>query len=374
MKLTKEDFGVTPDGAIVDLFTLTNDQGMEVRITNYGGVVTAIKVPDRNGRFDDVVLGHDNLEGYLHRSKYFGALIGRYANRIEGGRFSLDGVAYSLTQNNGLNHLHGGFKGFDKVVWTANEVSTSDELRLQLSYISRDGEEGYPGNLQAKVTYLLNEQNELRLEYVATTDEATILNLTNHSYFNLAGTGTILNHELMIEADAFTPVREGLTPTGEIRSVINTPMDFSVSTPIGACINDNDEQVKFAGGYDHNFILRTVPSSLRRDGSLSQDDLLSREDLLNREGSLNRAARLYDAGTGRVLEVFTTQPGLQFYSGNFLDGSIVGKSGRRLVKHSGCCLETQHFPDSPNHPNFPSTALEPGHEYQQTTVFKFSVN
>ena len=355
MKLIKEHFGVTPDGVTVDLFTLTNNQGMEVKITSYGGIITTVNVPDRNGTFGDVVLGHDNLEEYLHRSRYFGALIGRYGNRIADATFSLDGATHLLSQNNGPNHLHGGFKGFDKVVWTANDVSTSDEHALELNYLSRDGEEGYPGNLQAKVTYLLNDLNELRLEYVATTDEATVLNLTNHSYFNLAGAGTILDHELMIEADAFTPVREGLIPTGEMRSVRNTPMDFTVSRRIGARIEENDEQLKFAGGYDHNYVLRTAPGSLN-------------------SGSLRRAVRLYDGGTGRILEVFTTQPGLQFYSGNFLDGSFIGKGGRRLVKHSGCCLESQHFPDSPKHPHFPSTVLRPGEEYQQTTVFKFSVD
>ena len=349
VKLTKEHFGVTPDDVSIDLFTLTNDQGMEVKITNYGGIISSIKVPDQNGTLDDVVLGHDNLEGYLHRSQYFGGLIGRYANRIAGGRFSLEGSTYSLSRNDGENHLHGGFNGFDRVVWTANDVSTRDEIALQLGYTSRDGEEGYPGNLEAQVTYLLNSQNELRLEYVATTDTATIVNLTNHSYFNLAGAGTILDHELMIDADSFTPVQKSLIPTGEIWRVTNTSLDFTRSTKIGARIADNDEQLMFGGGYDHNFVLRPARSLLRR------------------------AAMLYDAGTGRLLEVWTNEPGLQFYSGNFLDGSIVGKGGRRLIKYSGCCLESQHFPDSPNHPNFPSTVLKPGQEYRQTTVFKFSV-
>lgn len=367
MKLTKEHFGVTPDGVTVDLFTMTNSQGIEVKITNYGGIITTIRVPDRDGTFDDVVLRHDNLEGYLHRSRYFGALIGRYGNRIAEARFTLDGATHLLGQNNGQNHLHGGFKGFDKVVWTANDVSTSDEHALELNYLSKDGEEGYPGNLQVTVTYLLNHRNEVRLEYVATTDEATVLNLTNHSYFNLAGAGTILDHELLIDADAFTPVREGLIPTGEIRNVRNTPMDFTVSTPIGARIAENDEQLKFAGGYDHNFVLRTAPGSLRKDDSLTQGGSLRQDD------SLRRAARLYDGGTGRILEVFTTQPGLQFYSGNFLDGSFIGKGGRQLVKYSGCCLESQHFPDSPNHPQFPSTVLRPDQEYRETTVFKFFV-
>lgn len=379
MKLTKEEFGATPDGVTVDLFTMTNNQEMEVKITNYGGIITTIKVPDRNGTFGDVVLGHDNLEGYLHRSRYFGALIGRHANRIADATFSLDHSTYLLSRNNGQNHLHGGFKGFDKVVWTANDVSTCDEHALELNYLSRDSEEGYPGNLQVRVTYLLNHRNELRLEYVATTDEATVLNLTNHSYFNLAGAGTILDHELLIDADAFTPVREGLIPTGEIRNVRNTPMDFTVSTPIGARIAENDEQLKFAGGYDHNFVLRTAPGSLRQAGSLRhagslrQSGSLRHAGSLRQDDSLRRAARLYDGGTGRILEVFTTQPSLQFYSGNFLDGSFIGKGGRQLVKYSGCCLESQHFPDSPNHPQFPSTVLRPDQEYRETTVFKFSI-
>ncbi len=334
-----------PDGAKVQLFTMSNDQGMTVRIISYGGIITQLHVPDRNGEMADVVLGHETLEGYLNRSRYFGALIGRYANRIARGRFDLDGVEYQLAINNGHNHLHGGFRGFDKVVWQASEVADG----LQLTYYSEDGEENYPGKLEAKVTYSLAETNELRIEYRAHTDRETIVNLTNHSYFNLAGSGTILGHELTIEADAFTPVDETLIPTGEIRAVAGTPMDFTSARPIGSRINDCFDQLQMAGGgYDHNFVLRTA------------------------SGTLRHIATVREPVSGRVLQIATTEPGLQFYSGNFLDGSIVGKSGIAYRKHSGFCLETQHFPDSPNHPNFPSTTLKAGEEYRHTTIFKFS--
>lgn len=349
MTITSQHFGVTPEGEEVQLFSLTNDQGMEVRITNYGGIITAIYVPDRNGKLDDVVLGHETLEGYLNRSRYFGALIGRYANRIACGRFCLHGISYSLAKNNGDNHLHGGLKGFDKVVWSAREIQDSGVAGLELTYLSKDGEEGYPGNLETRVTYVLTNGNELRIEYFATTDQNTIINLTNHSYFNLAGGGTVLDHQLAINADNFTPVNKVLIPTGEIRSVKDTPLDFTCRTAIGARINNHDEQLCFAGGYDHNFVLRTETETFRK------------------------AATVYEPMTGRVMEVSTTQPGMQFYSGNFLDGSIAGKSGRVYIKHSGCCFETQHFPDSPNQPSFPSTLLKPGEEYKHTTVFKFSV-
>ena len=344
MKITSEQFGITPDGQQVHLFSLKNNQGMEVKITNYGGIITHINVPDRNGHIGDVVLGHNDLEGYLHRSRYFGALIGRYANRIAKGKFTLNGVEYSLAINNGANHLHGGLKGFDKVVWQSNETSEA----LELSYVSADGEEGYPGTVKATVIYSLNEANELRVEYEAVTDQDTIINLTNHSYFNLAGSGTILDHELTIDADAFTPVDKGLIPTGEIRAVANTALDFTSPQAIGARIKDDYEQLQFAGGYDHNFVLRSGASGLRR------------------------AARVHDPATGRVLEVSTTQPGMQFYSGNFLDGSLVGKGGRAYQKNCAFCLETQHFPDSPNHPSFPTTLLKPGEDFSQTTVFKFA--
>jgi aldose 1-epimerase len=345
MKITSEPYGVTPAGDQVLIFSLSNNHRMEVKITNYGGIIAALNVPDRDGRLDDVVLGHDSLEGYLKRSRYFGALIGRHANRIARGRFNLNGADYHLATNNGPNHLHGGLIGFDKVVWTAEEIGDA----LQLTYVSKDGEEGYPGTVRTKVNYSVTEANELRIEYFATTDRDTIINLTNHSYFNLAGRGNVLDHELTINADAFTPVDKLLIPTGEIRSVKDTSMDFTAATAIGARIDHDDEQLRNSGGYDHNFVLR-------QSG-----------------GTLGSAATLYERETGRMLEVFTTQPGMQFYSGNFLDGSIVGKQGRVYLKHSGCCLETQHFPDSPNHPNFPSTLLRPGEQYHHTTVFKYSV-
>lgn len=348
MTITRNHFGLTPDGDEVFLFTLANDRGMEVKVINYGGIITALRVPDGRGQIGDVVLGHDTLEGYLNRSRYFGALIGRYANRIAGGSFTLNGSAFSLGQNNGSNHLHGGFKGFDKVVWNAHDFHDPAGPGVKLEYLSKDGEESYPGNLQVEVTYRLTKDNELRLEYFARTDRDTIVNLTNHSYFNLAGSGTVLDHELQIHANAFNPVQQGLIPTGESRNVAGTPMDFTRPTSIGARITEQDPQLLLAGGYDHNFVLR------------------------GGEELIMKAARVYEPTTGRVLEVFTTQPGLQFYSGNFLDGSLVGKMKRAYVKHSGLCLETQHFPDSPNQPAFPSTVLRPGERYQQTTVWRFS--
>jgi len=349
MKLSKEQFGKTADGALVKLLTLSNGRGMEVKITNYGGIVTSIKVPDRIGRVSDVVLGHDTLEGYLRRSRYFGAIIGRHANRIAGGRFALNGAVHSLAQNNGENHLHGGIRGFDKVVWEAKVINGGDGVGLELEYLSKDGEEGYPGNLRARVVYVLTEKNELHIKYFSATDKDTVVNLTNHSYFNLAGDGTVLGHELLLNADQFTPVGKGLIPTGEVRSVCNTPMDFTRSNSIGARIDQNYEQLELAGGYDHNFILRGNGKALKP------------------------AAKIHEPVTGRVLEVFTTQPGIQFYSGNLLDGSIIGKGGRVYGKHAGCCLETQHFPDSPNQPSFPTTILKRSQRYEHATVFRFSV-
>jgi aldose 1-epimerase len=345
--VTKEQFGTT-DGAEVDLFTLTNAQRMEVKITNYGGIITSIKVPDKHGELGDVVLGYETLDEYLRGSRYFGAIIGRYANRIARGKFSLNGTVYSLARNRGENHLHGGIKGFDKVVWQAKEISGSEGVGLELAYLSKEGEEGYPGNLHARVTYILTEKNELRIEYFATTDKDTVVNLTNHSYFNLAGDGTVLGHELMLNSDQFTPVDKDLIPTGEIRSVSNTPMDFTRGTPIGARINHNYEQLIFAGGYDHNFALRDSSKAL------------------------TLAAKISEAVTGRTLEIFTTQPGIQFYSGNFPGGTIIGKGGRVYEKHAGCCLETQHFPDSPNQPSFPTTVLKPAQPYRHESVLRFS--
>ncbi|GBC81722.1 Aldose 1-epimerase [bacterium HR10] len=347
----KEFFGRTPEGEVVDLYTLTNSRGMEVKITNYGGIVVALRVPDRQGRLEDVVLGFDRLEDYLKGHPYFGAIIGRYANRIAGGRFTLNGVSYQLTLNEGQNHLHGGRRGFDKVVWKARPVRSAWGVGVRLTYLSRDGEEGYPGNLSVTVTYLLTEENELRIEYVATTDRDTIVNLTHHSYFNLAGQGRrdILEHLLQINAEYFTPIDANLIPTGEIRFVRGTPFDFTRPTAIGARIEQEDEQLRFGRGYDHNWVLSGPP------------------------GTLRLAARVVEPGSGRVLEVWTTEPGLQFYSGNFLDGTITGKEGRVYRHRYGFCLEPQHFPDSPNKPHFPSVVLRRGARYHTTTVYKFSV-
>ncbi len=344
MKIIKTHFGSTA-GTEVYLFTLTNDLGLEVSITTYGGAVTALKVPDRHGAFGDIVLGFETLDKYVETPLYFGPLIGRHANRIAKGKFSLNGVDYQLEKNNGENHLHGGFKGFDKRVWNATEEHSAPALHL--SYLSKDGEENYPGNLNADVKYTLSD-NQLRIDYRATTDKDTIVNLTNHSYFNLKGDGTILDHELTLNADSFTPVSKDLIPIGEIRSVEATPMDFRKSRPIGSQIDHPYDQLGFTGGYDHNFVLNDY------------------------DGSLRSAARLYEATTGRVLEILTTEPGIQFYSGNFLDGSLVGKNGVVYERYGGLCLEPQHFPDAPNHPNFPSTVLRAGEEYRHTTVFRFS--
>jgi aldose 1-epimerase len=329
------------DGTEVYLYTLANYLGLQVDIVTYGGAITSLKVPDRVGVLGDIVLGFDTLDEYVTNPRYFGALIGRHANRIALGRFSLNGVEYQLDQNNGVNHLHGGYRGFDKRVWNATEEQTSDSVVLHLEYVSKDGEEKYPGTVNAVVSYALFA-DQLRIDYGATTDEDTIVNLTNHSYFNLKGEGTILDHELMLNADSFTPVSKDLIPTGEIKAVEGTPMDFRRGKRIGAEIGD------VAGGYDHNFVLN------------------------NCDGSLRSVGRLYEASTGRVVEILTTQPGMQFYSGNFLDGSFAGKNGIVYHRYTGLCLEPQHFPDAPNHPNFPSTVLRPGEEYKQTTVFRFS--
>ena len=347
--MQKQAFGKTADGTTVDLYTLTNVNGVEAKIMTFGGIVVSLKVPDRSGKLEDVVLGYDNLDGYLkNNSPHFGALIGRYGNRIAKGRFTLSGREYKLAQNNGENHLHGGIKGFDKVIWKAGEVKSKDGVGLALSYFSRDGEEGYPGNLSVRVVYTLTNKNGLRIDYSATTDKETIVNLTNHSYFNLAGLGNILNHELMINAEKFTPVDPGLIPTGELRSVKGTPMDFSQQTPIGSRIEQNDQQLILGKGYDHNWVLK------------------------KRSGELSLAARAYEPTSGRIMEVYTTEPGVQFYTGNFLDGSIKGKAGQSYQKRYGFCLETQHFPDSPNKSNFPSTVLEPDRKYATTTIYQFS--
>jgi aldose 1-epimerase len=347
-QIERRAFGTTANGTPVDLYTLTNNHGMEARIMTYGGIVVSLKVPDRHGKLGNVVLGYDHLEGYLENNPYFGALIGRYANRIAQGSFTLDSTAYQLAQNNNENHLHGGVVGFDKVVWKAKQVSGKDGVGLRLTYLSHDGDEGYPGNLPVTVVYTLTNNNELRIDYAATTDKKTIVNLTNHSYFNLAGRGDILGHELMLNADRFTPVDQGLIPTGELRDVKGTPMDFTQPTAIGARIEERDQQLRFGLGYDHNWVLNRA------------DD------------GLTLGARVFEPTTGRIMEVLTTEPGIQFYSGNFLDGSITGKQGEVYQHRYGFCLEAQHFPDSPNKPAFPSVVLSPDQEYRQTTIYRFS--
>ena len=345
----KEDFGKV-DGRTVELYTLTNRRGVEAKIITYGGAVVSLKVPDRNGKLEDVVLGYDHLDDYLKGTSYFGALIGRYGNRIGNGRFTLNGIEYKLAANNGANHLHGGPKGFDKVVWNARPLEVKNGVALALTYLSRDGEEGYPGNLSVAVTYTLTDNNELKIEYSATTDKDTIVNLTHHSYFNLAGqaSGDILNHQLLIDADRFTPTDAGSIPTGELRSVKGTPFDFTKATAIGERIGNDDEQLKFGKGYDHNWVLN------------------------GKVGTLRPVAKVFEPTTGRRLEVWTTEPGLQFYSGNFLDGSQIGKGGKAYQLRSGFCLESQHYPDSPNKPGFPSTVLRRGSKYQTSTIYKFS--
>jgi len=339
VNISTRHFGTT-DGQDVSLYTLTNERGFEVSITNYGGAVVSLKAPDRRGEFADVALGYETLEEYVRNPRYFGGLIGRHANRIGLGKFSLNGKEYQLTQNNGVNHLHGGARGFDKRVWEALDQKDPGAVSLRLQYRSVEGEEGYPGNVKANVTYTLFAENELEINYEATTGRDTIVNLTNHSYFNLAGSGDILGHELTLHADAFTPVSKELIPTGEIAPVDNTPMDFRRGKAIGKDLNA-------AGGYDHNFVVK------------------------NYDGSLRSAARLYEPNSGRVLEILTTQPGIQFYSGNFLDGSLIGKGGAVYHKYAGLCLEPQHFPDAPNHANFPSTVLKPGEVYKHVSVYRF---
>ncbi|MGI8565773.1 MAG: aldose epimerase family protein [Pyrinomonadaceae bacterium] len=346
-KIEKRAFGKTPDGTAVDLYTLTNDKGVEAKITNYGGVLVSMKVPDRRGKLADVVLGYDTFDEYLQDRAHFGSIVGRFANRIAGGKLSIAGVQYDLVKNNGENHLHGGTKGFDRVVWQAKEIGGKDSPALQLTYMSKDGEENYPGNMSVTVVYTLTDSNELKIDYAATTDKETVVNLTNHTYFNLAGAGGILNHEMMINADYFTPADKTQIPTGEIRSVKGTPFDFTQPMRIGARIDDGYEQIVLGKGYDHNFVIN------RKDNALTL------------------AARVYEPTSGRVLEVSTTEPGVQFYTGNFLAGAK-GKGGRAYERRHGFCLETQHFPDSPNKPNFPTTTLKPGGRYTQTTVFKFS--
>lgn len=347
-KVQPQPFG-TADGKQVFYYILKNKNGIEAKLTNYGATLISLKVPDRNGKFDDIVLGYDDVNGYANGKSFFGATIGRYANRIANGKFTLDGRTYTLAKNDGENSLHGGPRGFYKAVWDAKDVSAHGVPAIQFTYRSKDGEEGYPGNLIAQVTYTLTPNNELRLDYDVTTDKDTVQNLTHHSYFNLAPDGhDILGVELMLNADRFTPVDEGLIATGELRNVAGTPFDFRQPTPIGARINQADEQLKRGKGYDHNWVL---------NGEI---------------GKRHLAARVYEPRTGRTIEVTTTEPGIQFYSGNFLNGEH-GKGGKAYNYRTGFCLETQHFPDSPNRPAFPTTTLKAGKHYRSTTVYRFSV-
>ena len=349
--VTKESFGKTAEGESVDLYTLRNTKGVEAKITNYGGILVSLKVPDRNGKFDDVVLGFNDLDTYLKGHPYFGALIGRYGNRIAKGRFTLNGVEHKLAVNNGENHLHGGIKGFDKVVWTGKEAKTDSGPAVILSYLSKDGEEGYPGNLNVTVTYTLTNNNELKINYEATTDKDPVINLTHHSYFNLAGEGNgdILNHRVTINATRFLPTDAGSIPTGELRQVAGTPFDFRKATAIGARINQDEEQLKLGKGYDHTWIIESRPG-----------------------GTMRLAARAFEPTSGRTMEVWTTEPGMQFYTGNFLDGTLTGKSGKIYQHRYGFCFETQHYPDSPNQPAFPTTTLKKGATYRSTTTYRFS--
>ena len=338
------------DFSSVELYTLTNAKGSSIQVTNFGAIITSIKVADKDGEIGDVALGYDQLKGYVNAvdKPYFGAIVGRYGNRIANGKFELEGKTYTLATNNGANHLHGGVIGFDKVVWDAKASDSS----VELSYLAKDGEEGYPGNLQCKITYSFNDDNELHIHYHATTDKATPVNLTQHTYFNLAGegNGTILDHELELNAERYTPVDSGLIPTGELAPVAGTPFDFTKPKTIGKDIKVEDTQLTYGGGYDHNFVLN-------KDKPVD---------------GLTFAAKVTEPTSGRVLEVFTSEPGVQFYCGNFLDGRLTGKAGKPYVYRGGFCLETQHYPDSPNQPKFPSTILKPGETYSSHTVYKFS--
>jgi aldose 1-epimerase len=349
--VTTAIFGKLQDGRSVRKFTLTNTAGASIQAIEYGATITSLCVPDRNGKIQDVVLGYDSLQGYVDGTFYFGAIVGRYGNRIGKGHFQLDGKQYQLTINNGENHLHGGNTGFNKVLWDGKILSNAAEPTVQFQYVSHDGEEGYPGTVTLKVTYTLTDKNELRIAYEGTTDKPTILNPTQHSYFNLTGdpTQTILNHTLKIEADSITPVDKGLIPTGILLDVAGTPLDFRNATEIGLRINELNEQLQFGQGYDHNWVLR------------------------GNSGQVRKAAELSDPKSGRLLTVLTDQPGLQFYSGNFLDGTAKGKNGIAYQRRTGLCLETQAFPDTPNKPLFPQVTLRPGQVYRQTTIYQFSV-
>lgn len=349
-KVDKEPFGQV-EGKDVFLYTLTNSKGAMIKATNYGGIVVSILVPDKAGKMDDIALGYSDVDSYVKNSPYFGAIIGRYGNRIGQAHFSLKSKEYTLAANNNENNLHGGLKGFDKVIWSAKPIKGKKSVGIQFDYTSKDGEEGFPGELQVTVTYWLTNNNEFKIDYKATTNKTTVVNLTHHSYFNLSGEGNgdILGHELVINAEKYTPIDEGLIPTGELAKVKGTPMDFRKFTAIGARIGADSEQLKFGKGYDHNWVLKRK----------NADDM-------------ELAASLYDPKSGRLMEVLTTEPGLQFYSGNFLDGTITGKSGKPYPVRSGLCLETQHYPDSPNKASFPSVVLKPGETYKTSTIYRFS--
>ncbi len=351
--MRRAPYGVLPDGRTIEVFTLVNAHDIELRAITYGGIIVFLETLGRDGRRADIVLGFDSLAGYQPNAAYFGAIVGRYANRIAGGRFTLDGTTYHLATNNGTNHLHGGVRGFDQVVWTGTPFTNDDGVGVALAHTSPDGDEGYPGALHARVTYTLTHRDELIVDYVATSDRATPVNLTQHSYFNLAGEGSgdVLDHVLTIEADAYTPVDPTLIPTGARAPVAGTPFDFRSPMAIGARIDGDDPQLRRGHGYDHNYVLNRIVAG---DG-------------------LVHAARLVEPASGRTLDVSTTEPGLQVYSGNGLDGSLTGKSGRPYRSRFGLALETQHFPDSPNQPDFPPTLLRPGQEYRSRTVFAFGV-
>ena len=351
--IDKEPFGQLTDGTAIDRYRLTNANGMEVEFITYGGTVTAIRTPDRDGKLANVVLGFARLEDYEAKNPYFGSIVGRYANRIANARFDLEGVTYQLAVNNGPNALHGGEVGFDKRVWTAKETASPDGLAVVLSYRSPDGEEGYPGNLDVQVTYTLTDADEFQIDYQATTDKPTVVNLTSHSYFNLAGegSGSIEGHELMLNASAYTPVDATLIPTGALDKVAGTPFDFTQPTLLGARLRDGHEQLVRGQGYDHNFVLdKPAP------------------------GAMSLAARVHEPTSGRMMEIYTTEPGIQLYTGNFLDGTLLGPAGKTYRQGDGFCLETQHFPDSPNKPSFPSTLLKPGETFRSTTMHRFSVD
>ena len=346
--ISNANFGTTADGRTVEIYTLRNGNGMEARISTYGGIVVSLTAPDRDGSFTNVVLGFDHLDDYLKFSPYFGALVGRYANRIGGAKFTLNGKTYTLAQNSGPHSLHGGIKGFDKVIWAAKAVESAKGPALELTYLSRDGEEGFPGNLAVKAVYTLTNENELRIDFSATTDATTLCNLTHHSYFNLASKGDVLKHEVYLNASRFTPVDAALIPTGEIKPVDGTPFDFRKPMAIGARIRADDPQLKIAGGYDQNFVIDNPP------------------------GRLGLHARVYEPATGRVMEVFSTEPGVQFYTSNHFDGSALGEGRAAHQRYAALCLEPQHFPDSPNKANFPPAVLQPGENYRNTTIYKFS--